>query len=116
MKKFIILTFSVIGIYSLTMCAPKSSVAKTSAAPGDIELTAGKAKFPDLTLAELIKGYSIYHGACTNCHRAKNITERSEEKWIGVLNAMAPKAKLTEEEKDAVWKYIMATKLAVKSN
>jgi hypothetical protein len=116
MKQLIILTFSTIGVCILTMCAPKSTAAKTSSAPGDVELTAGKTKFPDLTLAELTNGYSIYHGACTNCHGVKNITNRSEEKWVEVLNVMAKKAKLTQEEKDAVWKYIMATKLAVKSN
>ena len=116
MKQLIILAFSVIGMCSLTMCSPKSTAAKTSSAPGDVELTAGKTKFPNLTLVELTKGYSIYHGACTNCHGAKNIPERSEEKWVDVLNAMAPKAKLSQEDKDAVWKYIMATKLTVKSN
>ncbi|HXU28466.1 MAG TPA: hypothetical protein VN698_14645 [Bacteroidia bacterium] len=116
MKQLIILTLGVVGFCGLTMCTPKSTAAKTSSAPGDAELVAGKTKFSNLTLTELTKGYSIYHGACTNCHAAKNINERSEEKWVDVLNAMAPKANLSKEEKDVVWKYIMATKLAAKSN
>lgn len=116
MKQQAILIFSVLGICGLTLCSPKTTVSKTSSAPGDFELTTGKTKFPDLTLAELTKGYSIYNGACTNCHSAKNINERSEEKWVSILDAMAPKAKLSNEDKDAVWKYIITTKLSAKSN
>ena len=77
-------------------------------------VTAGKTKFPDLTLDILKKGQAIYNGACTNCHKAKSIVKRDEQEWVGILDKMSPKAKLLAEEKDAVWKYIMSVKLAAK--
>ena len=114
----------------LFACTPKTSksTAATSPAPApatvsgpassteptEANVTSAKAKFPDVTLDVLKKGHSLYYGACTRCHGAKNIVKRDEKEWVGILDDMAPKAHLTAEEKDAVWKYIMSVKLAVK--
>ncbi|HRD39431.1 MAG TPA: hypothetical protein PLC65_12425 [Bacteroidia bacterium] len=41
-------------------------------APGEVELTAVKTKFPDATIEILKEGYAIYaQGPCTNCHKPK---------------------------------------------
>jgi hypothetical protein len=88
-------------------------MAKTaSTEPGETQLTAGKGKFPGLTMEELKKGHTVFYTSCTKCHGAKDIPSRSEEQWAGALDQMAPKAELTSEEKDQVWKYIMAVKLS----
>ena len=105
----------VIGVITFFFaCTPKgskSTAASNSTEPTDASLTAAKTKFPDVTIDVLKKGHSIYYGACTRCHGAKNIVKRDEKEWVGILDDMAPKAKLQPEEKDAVWKYIMSVKL-----
>ncbi|HWY38084.1 MAG TPA: hypothetical protein VNY73_05965 [Bacteroidia bacterium] len=125
MKKISLLI--VAASLTLAACSSKKTAKSTTAAasatgtktatgpltdPNDVMVTAAKTKFPDVTLDALKKGHSIYHGACTRCHGAKNIVKRDEKEWVGILDDMAPKAKLSAEEKDAVWKYIMGVKLA----
>ena len=48
------------------------------------------------------------------CHGDKGMKARDEATWSGILDDMAPKAKLAAEEKDAVWKYIMSVRLSSK--
>jgi predicted ThiF/HesA family dinucleotide-utilizing enzyme len=79
-------------------------------APGNEELVAIQTKYKDVTLQTLTNGYGIYTGACTSCHGAQGIYERSEEEWTVVLDDMAPRAGLTPEQKDAVFKYILSIK------
>lgn len=117
MKK-VFLMACVAGLF-LAACKSKS---KTTAAapvtvstdPSDASLAAVKTKYPDATMDVLQKGHSIYYGACTRCHGAKSITRHDEKEWVGILDNMAPKAKLQPEEKDAVWKYIMSVSLSAK--
>lgn len=111
MKNSLCFAFAVMLAWAA--CTSKGKVAKTtSTEPTDAQLTAAKTKFPSVTMDELKKGHSIYYGACTNCHGAKDIKSRSEEQWSGILDQMAPKANLTAQEKDAVWKYVTAVKLS----
>jgi cytochrome c1 len=79
-------------------------------APGEEELTAIKARFPDATLSVLTEGHSIYTGTCTNCHGAKSIYRISEDRWQPIIDDMAKKAKITDTQKDALTKYVFAIK------
>lgn len=88
----------------------KTSTSAENIIPGDSQLTAIKARYPDATSEQLKQGYSIYTGACTNCHGQKNIFKRSEASWLHEIDDMSPKAKLTAAEKDALTKYILAMK------
>src|SRR5690349_6370013 len=108
MKKYLI----VIAVMSVTVvCKSKKSGATTaSTEPTDVQLQAVKAKYPDATMETLVKGHSIYYAACTKCHGAKHIERESEQVWVKIMDRMAPKAKLTPEEKDAVWKSVMGVK------
>lgn len=84
--------------------------------PGQEELAAIQARFSDASLDQLKTGHTIYStGACVQCHKAMNIYQRSEAQWAGILADMAQRARLTAEQKDAVYKYILAVK-AVKAN
>jgi hypothetical protein len=112
MKKNITLT--VLSVLVLVACVTKKKTGTASTEPTESQLTAGKTRFPDLTLEVLKSGHTIFYGACTNCHGAKDIPSRSEEKWTHILSKMAPKAELSEEQKDQVWKYILSVKLASK--
>lgn len=80
-------------------------------APGNEELTAIQAQYKEVTLEKLNEGHVIYtQGACINCHGAKNIYKRGEANWKEIIDDMARKAKISEEQKDAVYKYVLAIK------
>jgi mono/diheme cytochrome c family protein len=84
-------------------------------APSNEELTAIQATYKEVTMQTLTNGYAIYTGVCTNCHDAMNIHSRTTEQWQNIIDDMAPKAKLTDTQKDAVYKYVLAIK-ATKHN
>lgn len=78
--------------------------------PGNEELIAIQAKYKDVTHEKLNKGYQLYtQGACVGC-RAFNIYSHDEQKWKTIIDNMAVKANISEEEKDAVHKYVLSIK------
>lgn len=80
-------------------------------APGNEELTAIQTQYKETTLEQLQEGHQLYtNGACVNCHGAKGIYQYDELAWKGIINDMAKKARITLEQKDAVYKYVLAIK------
>ena len=63
---------------------------------------------------DLKKGHGIYYGTCTKCHAPKNVGGIPEDRLQKTIENMAGKAKLTDLEKDAVWKYALAMNLSSK--
>lgn len=102
--------------------APAAPVATTTEKPDNgvheatqKEYEAAQVKYNDVTTEQLKEGYKIYaQGACINCHEAKNIYKRSEEKWVHILDDMAEKAALSAVEKEAVTRYVFAIKAGQK--
>ena len=79
--------------------------------PGDVELTAIQAKYKDVTLDQLKEGHTIYAvGACINCHGAQNIYQFGEAQWKDIIDDMAQRANISNVQKDAVYKYVLAIK------
>ncbi|HKC69100.1 MAG TPA: hypothetical protein VKG26_12770 [Bacteroidia bacterium] len=126
MKKIIPFAALYVSIL-VSACSPKTTTAlatttNTTTAPAapttdvtSIQVDAAKKKYPDATTASLQKGHDVYYGAsCTGCHGAKKITNFSEDDLPGIINRMARKAQISDEEKDAVLKYVMGVKLAAK--
>ena len=125
-KKLILLSFASSLIIACTPKVSKGTSATANPTPppvapapakdhNEILLAASKTRFPDITADKLNQGRAIYYGgACINCHAAKNISNWEESQWVGILDNMAVQAKLTISEKDAVWKFIVAVKLAGK--
>jgi len=80
-------------------------------------LNAAKKTWPDLTTKTLDEGkYLYYEGACVNCHGAKKIVNRSMAEWPAIIERMAPKSNITDAQKDAVMKYVLAVKMATGTN
>jgi hypothetical protein len=80
-------------------------------APGNEELTAIRVQYNDSSLERLKEGHAIYIGAtCVRCHEAKSIYALETAKWKGVLEDMAQKANISDIQKDAVYKYVLAIK------
>ena len=79
--------------------------------PRNEELTAIQVQYKDVTLEKLSEGHAIYtEGACIKCHGAINIYNYGEVQWKGIIDNMAEKAWLTDPQKDAVYKYVLAIK------
>ncbi len=79
-------------------------------APGNDELNAIQVKYKDVTLQTLNDGYTLFTGVCTNCHGTMNIYKRPETAWSSIIDEMAPKAKITNAQKDALYMYVLAIK------
>ena len=81
--------------------------------PGNEELTAIQLQYKDVTLDKLKLGHSLYaESACISCHSAQSIYKYDTTQWINILDDMARKARISDEQKDAVYKYILAIKAA----
>ncbi len=88
--------------------------------PTELHLTTLMIKYPQLTavtLSTLEQGHAIYNsGACIKCHPAKNIQAYNEVKWAQIIGDMSMRAHLSDVEKDALVKYIMAIKAGPMNN
>jgi len=104
MKDFIIICS--VAIIMIACTASKPII------PGDAQLSAIKQKYPDISMDKLNAGYRIFIGECTKCHRPKNLYKRKEEDLPGIIDKMSKRAKITDEQKDAVLKYALSVKAA----
>lgn len=59
-----------------------------------------------LSAEMLAEGKTIYENSCAKCHDLPNPAKYSDTKWVGIMNAMAPKAKLTAAQSEKVYDYV----------
>jgi len=79
--------------------------------PGDKELTAIQVQYKDVTIDILNEGHTLYtKGACVDCHKAISIYSLPIAQWKNICDDMAQRARITESQKDAVYKYVLAIK------
>jgi mono/diheme cytochrome c family protein len=80
-------------------------------APGEEELAAIQVRYREATLDQLKTGHAIYtQGSCINCHGAMNIYKYTEVQWTSIIDDMALRARISDADKDAVYKYVLAMK------
>ena len=89
---FLIAAASAVGI--MFSCSPKTT------GPGTKMITA----------EYLAKGKLVFDNSCGKCHDLPNPTDHNAQDWIGIMNSMAPKAKLNEEQHQMVYDYIVSVK------
>ena len=53
-------------------------------------------------------GQSTYNAKCGRCHGLKVVQDYTKDRWISVMQVMAPKANLSETEKANVLAYVTA--------
>lgn len=81
----------------LVSCTPKAS---TSAAAGTSTSTA----------EQIAQGKTIFENSCGRCHKLPDPASHNPVQWVGIMNSMAPKAKLTDEQHQWVYDYIVSVK------
>jgi len=59
------------------------------------------------TLVELQQGHDIFVKSCGKCHKLKKPESRNPQEWTKALLKMGPKAKLSKEQTDLVYKYVV---------
>lgn len=93
MKK--ILATSAILILAATSCTPKKNVVNEPVKS---------------TAAEIAQGKTIFENACKRCHDLPEPTKYTSVQWVGIMNSMAPKARLNEEQHRWVYDYVVSVK------
>ncbi len=62
----------------------------------------------DVTLAELTNGRALYVSKCGSCHTLKLPSEYSADVWKKNLDEMQERAKISNNEKSDIFKYLRA--------
>lgn len=96
MKKHI--ATAVLMTVVLTACTSRNATPTT--ATGSATSTAG----------QIAQGKTIFENSCGKCHKLPDPTKHTSVQWVGIMNAMAPKAKLTDEQHQWVYDYIVSVK------
>jgi mono/diheme cytochrome c family protein len=82
----------------------------TTASTGDNATAAGARTAAPTGLtpeaAAAIAGQKTYNAKCGSCHGLKVTTDFTSDRWASILAVMAPKAQLTETEKNNVYAYV----------
>ncbi|TXF75871.1 cytochrome C [Chryseobacterium sp.] len=60
------------------------------------------------TSDKLAQGKTIFDNSCKRCHDLPNPADHSAQDWVGILNRMAPKAKLSDEQHQLVYDFVAA--------
>lgn len=116
MKKItftLLLTGSTLFIYRCS--SSKKTTASSTPASNEITnekiVAEAQKKSSAITLANITNGIDVYNNKCMTCHGAKGgIEGHSATEWVNIIDRMAPKAKLTEDEKNNLSHYILAKK------
>ena len=78
------------------------------ATPADVQWA--QAQWPTVAAGaagELEAGRQVLLGKCVDCHRAPLPEEYSSQAWPGYITEMAPRAKLTAEDRNVLEKYVL---------
>ncbi len=91
MKKTI---FLIVGITTIFVaCSPKTTTKSV------VETT---------STDPMVMGKSLYVSRCSKCHELPKVGDFTTTKWTGIVDWMAPKARLSAQEKQLVLNYVQA--------
>ena len=104
------------SIYMLAVVAALLSACASVklAIPTQEDADRGSKQFQGYTLDELNKGKSLYESQCTTCHKLKDPTSKTTDKWKGLVPEMCLKANkkagsivIDAKSKDLILKYVL---------
>ncbi len=88
--------FAVVLVIVVVACSPKIKTTTTTPAPVT----------DPIMLAKITEGKSLYETNCNKCHELHKPGKYNEQQWTKNLNWMAPKAKITDEQKATIFAYL----------
>ncbi|TCJ14070.1 hypothetical protein EPD60_08640 [Flaviaesturariibacter flavus] len=105
MKKILFVTLAAATVFA---CTPKATPTASTPAPAAPPAASTPVATKTAATASIEAGHSVYTAKCGRCHGLKEVSNYTAERWVPILNSMAPKAKLTEEETAQVLAYVQA--------
>lgn len=64
-------------------------------------------RWPGTTLGTLKEGRKLFVQKCSGCHNLPMPSKHSNEQWPKLIDEMAKKAKLNEEQKQLILRYLV---------
>lgn len=90
--------------FNLLMAAAALAIVFSSCTPKTAAVSGG-----DMASAEHLKmGKTIFENSCAKCHDLPNPSDHTADAWVGIMNSMAPKAKLNTRQHEMVYHYIVS--------
>ena len=93
----------VVAIFLISCKSTSSSTASNDKVVGTSPAFTGKAK---LTESMIAAGKTTFENSCAKCHDLPNPADYNDEAWVGIMNSMAPKAKLNKAESESVYNFV----------
>lgn len=100
--------FWVIALCSMVFWACSKKMAPTNtASPATSAVPEIKpAEMARINMALLDKGKKVFEKRCSQCHALKEPGNHEQQKWVLIMERMAPKAQLDETQKAEVLAYV----------
>jgi mono/diheme cytochrome c family protein len=98
MKINIRFAFSILAVLVVISCSKKIATTTTTTAPAPVT--------DPIILAKITEGKSLYESNCNKCHGLHNPGKYNEQQWTKHLDRMAPKAKISDEQKETIFAYL----------
>ena len=89
---------------SLIISCAKKNTPSTTAASNEPSIVSKNA----INESDIAAGHQLYDQNCNKCHRLFSPDEFKEKRWDRILDEMAPKARLSDTEKQKVLAYVKA--------
>lgn len=86
---------------------------KAGPVPGPVTPTAmasAQQRWPDATSTQLEAGHSLFAAKCNGCHDYPDIDSVPDSRWPSTMKKMGKKAKLNDDETEAVLRFIQASR------
>ena len=109
--KFILFKFKIINLIKLNEMK-KIIFAIILGGLGAISCTSKTPQSTSNTISveKLAQGKTVFENSCGKCHDLPKPTAHNPQDWVGIINSMAPKAKLNDEQHQLVYDYIVSVK------
>jgi len=106
MKKLLVLVIIAVTVISChKKMTPSATVVTAPPAPVVVD-SAAVNKMNAMNTTMVAAGQQVFVAKCGKCHGLKDPANYTQERWVGLVNWMAPKAKATDEEKSQVLAYV----------
>ena len=103
--------FAAVALAVAVLCA--GCFPKTAAAPPALSAASvakASARWKSGTADALSMGHDRFVAKCNGCHGYPDLLAIADERWPAIVERMAKKAHLGDEERDAVLHYILASR------